>query len=197
MYCKLEWHFVMVTADKTGKITLYVDGANAFHDAPSSRAFTTPSVASITIPTANYAGDVVAAVAGEEGFFRLGTYDITKQPFEGLFDDLRVYGRVLDADKVSTQVLAKLVPADEVGLVGYYTFDVGQQAGLTFSKYAAAAISGDQGDTTGDGVKDSFVRGTGEWGTQDMDGHALQITDMSGKGNHLTAGLYKLNPVDP
>ena len=190
VYCKLEWHFVMITADKTGKITMYVDGANAFHDVPSSRSFTTPAVSSITIPTANYAGDVVGAVTGEEGFFRLGAYDFLSQPFAGFFDDVRVYGRVLDTEAVSRQVFAKLVPANEVGLVGYYTFDIGQQPGLTYSKYAAERIgttSPPSGDTTGDGNADSPVFNiVSEWGNQDMNGFGLQVTDLSGKGNHLT-----------
>jgi len=35
-----------------GKITLYVNGGEKFHDSSAARSFTTPSVASITIPIA-------------------------------------------------------------------------------------------------------------------------------------------------
>lgn len=193
VYCIDRWHFVMVTADKSGTITLYVDGGEAFHDSSSSRSFNTPSVSSITILPSNYAGDVVAAQSGEEGFFRLGGAALGQgQPFMGFFDELRVYGRVLDADSVSRQLFAKLVPANEVGLVGYYTFDVGRQgAGLPYSKYAATytnpATNSIKGDTTGDGSFDSPMRiETNEQTRQDMSAKGVQITDSSGQGNHLT-----------
>ena len=75
--------------------------------------------------------------------------------------------------------------------MGYYTFDEGAQPGLTYSKYAAVAASG---DTTGDGISDSLTRKTVDnyispLPASDMDAHGLQMTDTSGKGNHLTGSV--------
>ena len=72
------WHMVAVTVDSSQNYILYLDGANDGSGTSSMNA----------VPDAQP--------------FRIGTYDSTEEPFNGLIDEYIVWNTVLTANEVST-----------------------------------------------------------------------------------------------
>jgi hypothetical protein len=95
-----EWHHVAMTGSTlAGTITLYIDGASAASD-----------IALVNDATFNGTGGFGASPNLTIGAARPDSGDAGYRPYDGLLDEVAIYGTVLNADTVAAHYDAGIVP---------------------------------------------------------------------------------------
>src|SRR3989338_7380524 len=110
-----KWHYIVSTWNRTGKMTLYVDGSSDGTPVDISSAAAFNAITNKSLRVGSY---TLSGSANASNFFN------------GLIDDVRIYNRALNPSEIKAlynmgQATINKTPVNRLnqGLVGYWTFD--------------------------------------------------------------------------